>query len=234
MIRHERHAGRSVGGMRTVIAGGHGQIALRLERLLAAREDEVAGIVRKPEQADALREAGAEPIVLDLESASVDEVARTLAGADAVVFAAGAGPGSGAVRKETVDRDAAVLLADAAERAGVRRYLMVSAMGAGADLGPGTDEVFAAYLRAKGAADAELRRRAGLEWTIVRPGRLTDDPGTGRVRLAAATGRGSVPRDDVAAVLAELLDTPSTAGLTLELIEGPTPVSVAVKDVAGN
>ncbi|MDX3094239.1 SDR family oxidoreductase [Streptomyces sp. ME01-24h] len=220
--------------MRTVIAGGHGQIALRLERLLAAREDEVAGIVRKPEQADALREAGAEPIVLDLESASVDEVARTLAGADAVVFAAGAGPGSGAVRKETVDRDAAVLLADAAERAGVRRYLMVSAMGAGADLGPGTDEVFAAYLRAKGAADAELRRRAGLEWTIVRPGRLTDDPGTGRVRLAAATGRGSVPRDDVAAVLAELLDTPSTAGLTLELIEGPTPVSVAVKDVAGN
>lgn len=234
MTRHERRAGRSVGGMRTVIAGGHGQIALRLERLLAAREDEVAGIIRTPEQAEDLREAGAEPIVLDLESASVDEVAQALAGAGAVVFAAGAGPGSGAARKETVDRDAAVLLADAAERAGVRRYLMVSAMGADAGSRPGTDEVFTAYLRAKGAADAEVRRRAALEWTIVRPGRLTDDPGTGRVRLAASTGRGSVTRDDVAAVLAELLDTPSTAGLTLELIEGHTPVSVAVKDVAGN
>lgn len=234
MTRHERHAGRSVGGMRTVIAGGHGQIALRLERLLAAREDEVAGIIRRPEQADDLREAGAEPIVLDLESASVDEVARALTGAGAVVFAAGAGPGSGVARKETVDRDAAVLLADAAERAGVRRYLMVSAMGADAEPRPGTDEVFAAYLRAKGAADSEVRRRSGLEWTIVRPGRLTDDPGTGRVRLAASTGRGSVTRDDVAAVLAELLDTPSTAGLILELIEGHTPVSVAVKDVAGN
>ncbi|MFF3947925.1 NAD(P)H-binding protein [Streptomyces sp. NPDC001902] len=220
--------------MRTVIAGGHGQIALRLERLLAAREDEVAGIIRTPEQADDLREAGAEPIVLDLESASVDEVAQALAGAGAVVFAAGAGPGSGAARKETVDRDAAVLLADAAERAGVRRYLMVSAMGADAGSRSGTDEVFTAYLRAKGAADAEVRRRAALDWTIVRPGHLTDDPGTGRVRLAASTGRGSVTRDDVAAVLAELLDTPSTAGLTLELIEGHTPVSVAVKDVAGN
>lgn len=234
MTRHERRAGRSVGGMRTVIAGGHGQIALRLERLLAAREDEVAGIIRTPEQADDLREAGAEPIVLDLESASVDEVAQALAGAGAVVFAAGAGPGSGAARKETVDRDAAVLLADAAERAGVRRYLMVSAMGADAGSRSGTDEVFTAYLRAKGAADAEVRRRAALDWTIVRPGHLTDDPGTGRVRLAASTGRGSVTRDDVAAVLAELLDTPSTAGLTLELIEGHTPVSVAVKDVAGN
>ncbi|WP_431944539.1 NAD(P)H-binding protein [Actinacidiphila sp. bgisy167] len=220
--------------MRTVIAGGHGQIALRLERLLAARGDEVAGFIRTSEQAADLREAGAEPIVLDLEAASVDDVARALTGADAVVFAAGAGPGSGATRKETVDRDAAVLLADAAERAGVRRYLMISAMGADAAGRTGGDEVFAAYLRAKGAADAEVRRRAALEWTIVRPGRLTDDSGTGRVRLAASTGHGSVTRDDVAAVLAELLDTPSTAGLTLELVEGHTPVSVAVKDVAGN
>jgi cytosine deaminase len=220
--------------MRTVIAGGHGQIALRLERLLAARDDDVAGIIRKPEQADDLREAGAEPIELDLESASVDEVAQVLHGADAVVFAAGAGPGSGAARKETVDRDAAVLLADAAERAGVRRYLMVSAMGADTDPSPGTDDVFAAYLRAKGAADAEVRHRTSLDWTILRPGQLVNDPGTGRVRLAASTGRGSVTRDDVAAVLAELLDTPSTAGLTLELIGGHTPVSVAVKDIAGN
>ena len=110
--------------MRIVIAGGHGQIALRLERLLAARGYEVAGIIRKPEQSDDLRSAGAEPVVLDLESASVEDVTELLRGADAAVFAAGAGPGSGTDRKETVDKGAAVLFADAAVRAGVRLSLI--------------------------------------------------------------------------------------------------------------
>ncbi|MFE1755623.1 SDR family oxidoreductase [Streptomyces anandii] len=218
--------------MRIVIAGGHGQIALRLERLLAGRGDEVAGIVRRAEQGDDLRAAGAEPIVLDLESASVEEVAERLRGADAAVFAAGAGPGSGAGRKDTVDKGAAVLFADAAVRAGVRRHVVVSSMGADAE--HKGDEVFDVYLRAKGAADDHVRRQEALDWTILRPGALTDDPGTGLVRLEAHTGRGSVPRDDVAAVLAELVDTPATAGLTLELVSGSAPVSVAVKSVAGN
>ncbi|MEU3691487.1 SDR family oxidoreductase [Streptomyces narbonensis] len=218
--------------MRIVIAGGHGQIALRLERLLSAGGHEVAGIIRRPEQGDDLRAAGAEPVVLDLESASVEMVAAVLQGADAAVFAAGAGPGSSVDRKDTVDRAAAVLFADAAERAGVRRYLVVSSMGADA-AHPG-DEVFDAYLRAKGAADDAVRARTALDWTILRPGSLTNDAGTGQIRLEAHTGRGPVPRDDVAAVLAELLDTPATAGLTLELISGSTPLSVAVKDVAGN
>ncbi|MEV7612799.1 SDR family oxidoreductase [Streptomyces sp. NPDC089799] len=218
--------------MRIVIAGGHGRIALRLERLLSARGYEVAGIIRDPAQGGDLREAGAEPVLCDLESASLERVAAVLQGADAVVFAAGAGPGSGAARKDTVDRGAAVLFADAAERARVRRFLMVSAMGAHTDH-PGA-EVFDAYLRAKGAADDHVRTRLGLEWTVLRPGMLTDDPGTGRVRLEASTGRGPVPRDDVAAVLAELIETPATAGLTLELVSGGTPVDVAVKDVAGN
>ncbi|MET9516157.1 SDR family oxidoreductase [Streptomyces sp. NPDC002994] len=218
--------------MRIVIAGGHGQIALRLERLLAARGYEAAGIIRDARQSEDLRAVGAEPVVLDLESASVEQVAEVLDGADAAVFAAGAGPGSGTERKDTVDRGAAVLFADAAERAGVRRYLIVSSMGADADRAG--DEVFDAYLRAKGAADADVRSRTGLDWTILRPGSLTNDAGTGLVHLGVSTGRGPVPRDDVAAVLAELLDTPSTAGLTLELISGSVPVSVAVKDVAGN
>ncbi|MFE9405309.1 SDR family oxidoreductase [Streptomyces sp. NPDC006530] len=218
--------------MRIVIAGGHGQIALRLERLLAARGDEVAGIIRKPEQADELRRAGAEPVVLDLESATVDAVAEVLRAADAVVFAAGAGPGSDPSRKETVDRAAAVLLADAADRAGVRRFVIVSSMGA--DSAHRGDEVFDDYLRAKGAADDAVRSRTSLDWTVLRPGMLTDDAGKGLVTLAASTGRGTIPRDDVAAVLAELLDTPATAGLTLELISGSTPVVVAVKGVAGN
>ncbi|SFY53284.1 SDR family oxidoreductase [Streptomyces sp. F-1] len=218
--------------MRIVIAGGHGQIALRLERLLAARGYEVAGIIRAAEQADDLRSAGAEPVVLDLESASVEEVAERLRGADAAVFAAGAGPGSGTARKETVDKGAAVLFADAAVRAGVRRFVVVSSMGA--DPAHQGDEVFDAYLRAKGEADAHVARQKNLDWTILRPGSLTNDAGTGLVRLEAHTGRGMVPRDDVAAVLAELVDTSATAGLTLELTSGSTPVSVAVKSVAGN
>ncbi|OIJ67550.1 SDR family oxidoreductase [Streptomyces mangrovisoli] len=218
--------------MRIVIAGGHGQIALRLERLLAGRGDEVAGIIRKAEQADALRAAGAEPVVLDMESASVEEVAERLRGADAAVFAAGAGPGSGTARKDTVDRGAAVLFADAAVAAGVPRLVIVSSMGADAD--HAGDEVFDIYLRAKGEADAHVRGLRGVDWTILRPGALTDDAGTGLVRLEAHTGRGPVSRDDVAAVLAELVDSSATAGLTLELIGGTTPVSVAVKSVAGN
>ncbi|MFC8241026.1 SDR family oxidoreductase [Streptomyces chartreusis] len=218
--------------MRIVIAGGHGQIALRLEKLLAARGDEVAGIIRKAEQSADLREAGAEPVVLDLESASVEEVASHLQGADAAVFAAGAGPGSGTDRKDTVDKGAAVLFADAAVRAGVRRFLVVSSMGA--DPQHEGDEIFDVYLRAKGAADEYVRGLDALDWTILRPGMLTNDAGNGQVRLEAHTGRGPIPRDDVAAVLAELLDTPATHGLTLELISGSAPVSVAVKSVAGN
>ncbi|MGW9130588.1 MULTISPECIES: SDR family oxidoreductase [unclassified Streptomyces] len=218
--------------MRIVIAGGHGQIALRLERLLAARGDETAGIIRNPEQSEDLRAAGAEPVVLDLESATVEQTAEVLRGADAAVFAAGAGPNSGSERKDTVDRGAAVLFADAAERAGVRRYIVVSAMGADPDH-PG-DEVFDAYLRAKGAADMYVRSRTALDWTILRPGMLTNDAGTGQVQMSVSTGRGPVPRDDVAAALLELLDTPATAGLTLELISGGVPLTVAVKDVAGN
>ncbi|MFP1627456.1 SDR family oxidoreductase [Streptomyces sp. 5K101] len=218
--------------MRIVIAGGHGQIARRLERLLSSGGHEVAGVIRKPEQGDDLREAGAEPVLMDLESASVEEVAAVLQGADVAVFAAGAGPGSGAERKDTVDRAAAVLFADAAERAGVRRYIVVSTMGA--DAGHEGDDVFDVYLRAKGAADDYVRGKSGLDWTILRPGTLTNDAGKGLVRLEAATGRGSVPRDDVAAVLAEMAETPATAGLTLELVSGGVPVPVAVKDIAGN
>ncbi|MCG0287173.1 NAD(P)H-binding protein [Streptomyces sp. PSAA01] len=218
--------------MRIVIAGGHGQIALRLEHLLTARGDEVAGIIRKPEQAGDLLASGTEPVVCDLETASLEDVVKHLEGADAAVFAAGAGPGSGAARKETVDHRAAVLFADAAERAGARRFLIISSMGASHEPPPGTDPVFAAYLRAKAAADDDIRARDGLDWTVLRPGRLTNDPGTGRVKLAEHTGRGEITRDDVAAVLAALLDEPRTAGRTLELINGDTPVAEAVRAIA--
>lgn len=219
--------------MRTVIAGGHGKIALRLEELLAGRGDDAAGLIRDPAQAEDLRAKGAQALVCDLESSAVEEVARHLQGADAAVFAAGAGPGSGAARKETVDRDAAVLFAEAAARAGVRRFLVVSAMRVDEAPPADMDPVFAAYLRAKGAADEAVRARDDLDWTILRPGRLTDDAPTGRVQLAARTGRAEIPRADVAAVLLALLDEPRTAGLTLELVAGDTPVPAAVASAAG-
>jgi uncharacterized protein YbjT (DUF2867 family) len=220
--------------MRVVIAGGHGKIALVLERLLSQRGDSVAGFIRNPDHAADLQAAGAEPLIVDLENASVDEVATHLQGADAVVFAAGAGPGSGAARKETVDRDAAILLADAAEAAGVVRYVMISSMGADAEAPDDAgDPVFVAYLRAKGAADDDVRARQALDSTIVRPGLLTNDPGMGRVMIDEETGRGSIPREDVAAVLLGVLDAPDTSGRTFEVISGDTPIAEALAASTG-
>lgn len=219
--------------MRVIIAGGHGKIARILERMLTQRGDAAVGIIRNPAHTAALEQVGAQAVVLDLEQASVDDVAARLEGADAVVFAAGAGPGSGAARKETVDRAAAVLLADAAEAAGVRRYVMISAMGADVEApDEAGDPVFVAYLRAKGAADDDVRARARLDATIVRPGLLTDDPGAGTVTIADETGRGRVPREDVAAVLLAVLDTPATAGRTFEVVSGDTPIREAVAQIA--
>ena len=214
--------------MRIVIAGGHGQIALHLERRLAERGHEPVGIVRNPDHVGDLETIGARAVVLDLEQASVDEVAQVVHGADAVVFAAGGGPGSGSARKETVDKGAAILLADAAEQAGVRRYLMVSAIGT-EQADPDSDEVFQAYLRAKQAADDDLRGR-DLDWTVVKPGRLTDDPGTGRVRVGApgSIEYGEIPRDDVAAVLAALLDAAAGVRTTFDLVGGDTAISDAL------
>ena len=166
--------------MRVAIAGGHGQIALRLARILSERGDEVVALIRNPDHADDVKQAGAEPAVVDLEHASVDDVAQAITGADAVVFAAGAGPGSGSERKDTMDYGGAVKLIEAAKQAGVGRYLIVSSMGANPDA-PG-DDTFSVYLRAKGRADDAVRA-SGLDATVVRPGGLTNDPGTGRVRL---------------------------------------------------
>jgi uncharacterized protein YbjT (DUF2867 family) len=217
--------------MRVVVAGGHGKIALLLERLLAGRGDQAVGLIRNPAHAADVQQAGAEAVVCDLEAASADDVAVLLSGADALVFAAGAGPGSGAPRKDSVDRGASVLMADAAERAGVRRFVQISSMGAGQPPRPGTDEVWAAYITAKTAAEDDLRSR-DLDWTILRPGRLTDAPATGQVRLAAPpVPRGAIPRADVAAVIAGLLDEPGARHQTLELTGGDTPIAAAVRGI---
>jgi uncharacterized protein YbjT (DUF2867 family) len=214
--------------MRVVIAGGHGKIALLLERLLAERGDQAVGLIRNPAQADDVRAAGAEAALCDLESAAAGDVAELLAGADAVVFAAGAGPGSGAPRKDSVDRAASALLADAAGQAGVRRFVQISSMGAGQPPRPGSDEVWAAYITAKTAAETDLSAR-DLDWTILRPGGLTDAPPAGTVRLAAPpVPAGTIARADVAAVITALLDEPGSRHQTLELTSGDTPIAAAV------
>lgn len=218
--------------MRVVIAGGHGKIGLRLARLLAEREDQPVSLVRSAAQEPDVIAVGAYPARFDLESGTADELAGHLDGADAVVFAAGAGPGSGAARKDTVDRGGAALLADAAERAGVRRYLLVSAIGVDDGPSPDADEVWAAYVTAKKAADDDVRGR-DLDWTVVRPGGLTDASGTGLVALAERTRRGSIPREDVAAVLLALLDAPFAAGRSLDLVSGDVPIDEAVEGLRG-
>lgn len=206
-----------------VIVGGHGKIAMLLAKILAGRGDSPRGIIRKTDQADDLEKIGAEPIVLDIENVEIDDA---VAGSDAVVFAAGAGPGSGPARKLTVDYGGAVALAEAAATHGIRRYLMVSAIGANHPE-RWSDEM-EPYYDAKSKADKYLEE-SGLDYTIIRPGGLTDDPGTGKVDIAEDVGRsGSVARDDVALVLAECLTADNTIGKAFDLLGGETPVPEAI------
>jgi uncharacterized protein YbjT (DUF2867 family) len=212
--------------MDIAIAGGHGQIAMQLGQLLVEDDHRVRGIIRNADHSGDLEALGIEPLLFDLEHD--DGLAGAIEGADAVVFAAGAGPGSGAERKLTMDRDGAIKLINACRENGIRRYVIVSSMGAV----PGVtgDEVFQVYLRAKYEADEALRT-SGLDFTVVRPGALTDEPGTGLIALAPELPRGAVPREDVAATLALVLGAPNAIGKTLDLVKGTIPIAEAVRAV---
>ncbi|WP_344126532.1 SDR family oxidoreductase [Saccharopolyspora halophila] len=213
--------------MRIAIAGARGKIARQLGVLLTQRGDSVLGLVRNPDHVTELGHLGVTAEVAELEAADASRLADRLSGVDAAVFAAGAGPGSGAERKDTVDRGASVLLAEACQQAGIRRFVQVSSMGTRSPNPPDVDPVFGAYLDAKRAAEQDLRER-DLDWTILRPGRLTDDPPTGRVMLGTEVARDAVTRADVAEVLAALLAERRTAGMALELVNGDVPVTEAV------
>jgi nucleoside-diphosphate-sugar epimerase len=214
--------------MRTVVAGAHGQIGLRLVRLLAARGDEVLGLIRNPDHAGDVSAAGGTPVICDLETASADEVAQAVGAVDVAVFAAGAGSGSGAGRKLTMDRDGAIKLLEATTEAAAR-YLVVSSVGA--ESPPSGDSVFEVYLRAKAEADAAVTA-SDRAWVIVRPGPLTNDPGTGHVRLETEPFRDDVTRDDVAAVLAALIIDPRLDGTVLYLGGGDVPIEQALSALA--
>jgi uncharacterized protein YbjT (DUF2867 family) len=212
--------------MDVLIAGGHGQIARRLIRLLSRAGHTPRGLIRNPDHAADIEADGGVPVLSDLEREDVTPHAR---GADAIVFAAGAGPGSGPERKQTVDLGGAVKCVEAAEASGVARFVIVSSIGAhDPDAGP---EPMRPYLRAKAEADARVAA-SSLDWTIVRPGSLQDSPGTGLVDVSTELGRsGPVPRDDIALVLAETLEAPGTIGLTFEVFSGETPVRQAVREL---
>ncbi len=211
--------------MKIAIAGAHGQIGLRLCGLLSQRGDEVLGIVRNPAHGDELSAAGALPVVCDLETASTQAVGEAVGDAVVVVFAAGSGAGSGAERKLAMDRDGAIALLQASAPA---RYVMVSAVGAEAP--PDDDEVFSVYLRAKAQADGAVLA-SGREWSILRPGRLTDEPGSGRVSLSREPFRREITRDDVATVIVGLIDGAGT-GAILYAGAGDTPVAQALAATA--
>ncbi len=209
------------------IAGAHGKIGLLLGKLLVEQGHTVLGLIRNPEQEGDLHAIGVEPVICDLEGDH--DVAAAVSGVDAVVFAAGAGSGSGVARKRTMDFEGAVKLIEAAKAEGVRRYAIVSAMGAASPPAEGGD-VFGEYLRAKADADAALRA-SGLDYTVVRPGGLTDAPGTGLVSVGERLDRGEIPRADVAALLAAVLVTPNTIGKSFDLVSGATPIADAVASV---
>lgn len=211
-----------------VIAGGHGKIALRLTERLSGRGEAVIGLIRNSDHADDVRARGGQPVLCDLERADVAEIATAISGASAVVFAAGAGPGSGAERKLTMDRDGAIKLLQAAEQVEAPRYLMISSVGA--EDPPDGGDVFSVYLRAKAQAD-EAVRGSDRDWTIVRPGGLTDDSGGGQVRIDLEPFRGEIPRDDVAAVLDALLSEARAARRILYLNSGQVPIEQALDAV---
>lgn len=216
--------------MRVAVVGGHGKVARLLASVLVGRGDVVVPLVRKQEHVDALAGPGVEPALLDVEADDADAFAAAFTGADAVVFAAGAGADGRADRKRTVDLGGSLKSQEGAHLAGVRRFVQVSAIGVDEPITDDMPAVWAAYVVAKRDADEALRG-SGLDWTIIRPGALTDADGTGRVTLAEHVERGEVPRADVAAVLAAVLHEPSTVGRQWELVAGDTPVAEAVTAV---
>ncbi|OBG65979.1 SDR family oxidoreductase [Mycobacterium sp. E3339] len=210
---------------RVIVIGGHGKVALQLARILTERGDEVSSVFRNPEHSDDVAATGANPVVADIERLDTDALTELLTGHDAVVFSAGAGGGNPA-RTYAVDRDAAIRVIDAAERAGILRFVMVSYFRAGPDHGVAQDSSFFPYAEAKAAADEHLRA-SRLHWTILGPGRLTLDPPTGRIALGE--GKGEVSRADVAQVAAVALKNNATIGRTIDFNNGDLPIAAALK-----
>lgn len=213
---------------RVTLIGAHGKVGLLAMPLLVEAGHEVTGIIRRPEQADAVNATGATAVVADVEQLSVDDLAALLGGSEVVVWSAGAGGGS-PERTYAVDRDAAVRTIDAAEQATVDRFVMVSYFGAGADHGVPPDNPFFAYAEAKAAADAHLEA-SSLSWTILAPSALTLDEPSGHVEAGEGVTGSHVSRGNVARVIAAVVDASTgTAGRVIAFNDGATPIADVVQ-----
>lgn len=213
---------------RIAVVGGHGKVARHLHPLLVAAGHTPVALVRREEYRSELEDRGAEVRLLDIEGEDAAGFAGAFAGCHAVVFAAGGGPDGNLERKRTVDLEGSLKSIEGARQAGISRFVQVSAIGVDAPLPPDTEPVWRAYVEAKRDADAALRD-SGLDWTIIRPGLLTDGPPTGLVALGPDVARGEVPRADVAAVLAAVVDTGGGIGAQWNLVSGETPIDEAVR-----
>jgi uncharacterized protein YbjT (DUF2867 family) len=213
---------------RIAIVGGHGQVARHLIHVLRRSDHTPVALVRNEDYRAELEERGAEVRLLDIERQGAGDFAAAFEGCDAVVFAAGGGPDGNIERKRTVDLEGSLKSIEGARQAGITRFVQISAMGVDDPLPADTSDVWRAYVEAKRDADAALRT-SSLDWTILRPGRLTDDPATGLVALGADVTGGDVTRADVAAVVAAVLDADSTIGKQGNLVNGDTPVNEAVR-----
>ncbi len=213
---------------RVAVVGGHGKVAQHLLVELSRTEHEAVALVRKKEQVSALEALGAEVRMLDIEQASAAGFAAVFEGCDAVVFAAGGGPDGDVARKRSVDLQGSLKTIEGAGRAGIRRMVQISAIGVDDPLPEDTDEVWRAYVEAKRDADAALRE-SDLDWTILRPGRLTDEAATGMVDLGSSVRRDEISRADVGAVAAACLDEPGSIGRQWNLVAGDVPVVDAVR-----
>ena len=216
---------------KALIIGGHGKVALLLAPLLTAAGMEVTSVIRNADHIDAVAETGATPVMHDVASSSVEELADLFAGHDAIIWSAGSGGGS-AESTYAVDRDAAMASMDAAVSASVQRYIMVSYLGAGLDHGVPPEDSFYAYAEAKAAADAHLRS-SQLAWTVLAPGSLTLDAPTSLINPTPANERDAAdPRDtsraNVALVAAAVIQRPDTIMRTIDFTDGNVPIEQAL------
>ena len=205
-------------------------MALELHRVLVADGHVPVALVRTEDYREELEALGAEVRLLDIENEDAEAFARSFDGCDVVVFSAGGGPDGNAERKRTVDLEGALKSIEGARSAGIRRVVQVSAINVDDPVGDDVSPVWKAYVEAKRDADAALRD-SDLDWTIIRPGRLTDDPATGQVALGPDVARGDVTRADVAATLVACIDEPRTVGEQWNLVGGDTPLAQAVADL---
>lgn len=216
--------------MKVFIIGIAGGVGRRVAERLVEAGDEPIGLVRRPEQAEAHALGGIQTVRGDLVAMSVEDLAATMRGCDAIVFSAGAGGKESDAATTRVDGDGPGKVAAAAERAGVRRFVLVSVFPE-AWRERRMNASFEHYMVEKKKAETRLVL-TDLDWLIVRPSALTNELGTGRVDLGLAKVHTEIARDDVAATIVELLRTPALNRLILELTSGGTAISEGVNALA--